>query len=128
MGETEKAAIWFKRTMELCTAIPDYHHLAKAVANLGKCYLRQGRLGDALLELERSHQLILEKRLVGFHCTHTIINLTEAYLALAERTADVERKEAIRKAQHACRLALKQSKVDRRVTSPLPDGGVRLNG
>jgi len=112
-GESEKAIMSMKRCMELCTAIPDYHTLAMAGASLGKCYLWQERLSEALLELERSHQLILEKRLVGFQCTHTLIHLTEAYLALAEQTVDGERKEALRKAQHACRLVLKQSKVDK---------------
>ena len=74
-GEIEEAIRLFHTTAELCLSIPDYQTLASIVANLGKSYMIQGNIHEALSQIQESQRIIKElligappKRVINFRC------------------------------------------------------------
>ncbi len=112
-GAFDEAVQHLREAVEFYGAVPDYPAVAEAMSDLGRCYLRQGRLSEALAALEDSNRLIAERGLRGVVCTRPRMGLAEAYLAVVEQAGGQERETALKRAHHACRLALKQSRIDR---------------
>ena len=123
-GSLEGAAEDLRRAIELFHAVPDYMHVAMAGGDLGQCYLRQGRLQQAVTMLEESCQLIAERGLHGLYLTPPLNGLAEAYVLAAEQAQETERPDWLKKARPACQAALKQGKANR---GGLPEA-MRLQG
>ena len=122
--DVEETINHLQRTVELFKVIPDYLHLSWALADLGQCYLHQGKLPQALEVLEEAHSFITKHGLRGYSVTEARNGLAGAYLAVAEQAPGTERAKWLKKAAHACRVALRQGKIDR---SGLPEA-TRLQG
>jgi tetratricopeptide (TPR) repeat protein len=114
IGPLDEAVGQLQEAIELLTAIPDYPCLAEARAYLGLCYLRQGKLDQALQMLEQSNRLVATREVRGFQATTPRAGLAEVYLAKAEATEGHTRAVALNSAARACRAALKQGKADSR--------------
>lgn len=48
-GPLDEAEIYLQRAIELAKAVPDYRSVAMACGDLGRCYLRQGKLQEGWL-------------------------------------------------------------------------------
>ena len=99
--------------LDVLKSVPDYQVVAYASGTLGRCYLRQGNIQQALTVLEEGCQLIEKHRLRGFSCVPVRLHLAQAYLLDAEQAQGLTRDKAMEKAREACRVALRQVKFDR---------------
>lgn len=97
---------------DLFRAVPDERWVAYAGGGLGLCYLRQGRLGDALDVLEGVHALIEAHGFKGFLGAVPRGALAEAYITMAEQAAGPERRRWLVKADRMVRTFLRQSRID----------------
>jgi len=61
MGCLDEAQAHLKQAVELLDAVPDYLVGIDGRGELGRCYLRQGQLSQALTVLEKCPALIREK-------------------------------------------------------------------
>lgn len=111
-GTPEEPVPCLQSALDLYKAVPDYPAVAEATSDLAACYLRQGRLREALALLEEANQLIQQRGLRGVVCTRPCNGLAEGYLRLAE-TEDRQRRAALRRAKRACRGAFRQCRIDR---------------
>jgi len=123
-GLLDDAVECLQHAIKLFRAVPDYMHVAMAGGDLGQCYLRQGRLQQAVTILEESCQLIAERGLRGLYLTPPLNGLAEAYLLAAEQAQGTEGADWLKKARTACQAALKQGKANR---GGLPEA-MRLQG
>lgn len=123
-GPLEEAETNLKKALELFQSIPDYPTIAETNGDLGQCYLRQGKLEEAIELLEHSNQMVEARRLRGHIVSSPRNGLAEAYLKAAERDQAIEKPKALRKAKSAVRIAVKQGKD---VRGGLPQA-VRLRG
>ncbi|MDA2910834.1 AAA family ATPase [Nitrospiraceae bacterium AH_259_D15_M11_P09] len=113
VGEIERAIRLHQQCIELSHTIPDYQHIAVNRANLGKCYLFQGKVHEALAEVEESHRIITEHGLIGVFFTDSILHAAEVTLVAAEQADGLQRANMLGQAKRACKAALKQSTIDR---------------
>jgi len=113
-GDLERSAAHLEKAIELLSRVPDYPNVAVTNGDLGMCYLRQGKLGEALAILESGRRLIADRALRGIVLTRIYGSLAEAHVVAFERARGVERVGGSARAKRACRAALKQSKVDRK--------------
>src|SRR5262249_25946573 len=112
MGAFDEALTHLHQAIELFATVPDYQMVACARSDVGQCYLRQGKLPEAVAVLEESNALLALRGFRGFLCTQARNGLAEAYLAMAEQAAGSARAGALQRAKRACRLALRQSQID----------------
>jgi tetratricopeptide (TPR) repeat protein len=112
-GALEEAVANMQQALDLLQSVPDYQVVVFASGILGRCYLRQGNLPQALAVLENGCRLILKHRLRGFSCGPVRVNLAQALLIKAEQAGEPVRGEAMEKAKEACQEALRQVKFDR---------------
>jgi class 3 adenylate cyclase/tetratricopeptide (TPR) repeat protein len=108
LGELDAAVEHGQEAIELLQSIPDYLSLVSALGDLGRCFLRQGRLEEAERSLEKAHRLVAERRLRAFLCSPAYIGQAEACLLAAE--ADPAQ---LKRARRDCRVALRQARLDR---------------
>ena len=112
-GSLDEALANMEQALKLLRSVPDYQVIVFASGILGRCYLRLGKVHQALTVLEESCQLISKQGLRGFSCVPVRIYLAQACLAAAEKAQGTARRSALRKAQKACQVALRQGKFDR---------------
>jgi len=110
-GPLGEAETHLQKGLELAKAVPDYRSMALAFGDLGQCYLRQGKLQQALAVLEESAQFIAERGVRGDMATPARFGLPEAYLAATEQIEGIERTKMLKKAKRACQAALKECKM-----------------
>jgi tetratricopeptide (TPR) repeat protein len=109
MGGFAEAIIDLKKVIELAEAVPDHRFRAMAGGDLGKCYLRQGDLGQALAILEENeHYRARYKMKRPFPILRN--GLVGAYLLAAEQSGKNERENWLKKAGRSCREALREGK------------------
>jgi len=123
LGQFEEAIAALQQAAELARTVPDYAFCISANADIGRCYLRQGRLTQALAALEVSRGYYA-KNLGGDSYASLRNGLAEAYLIATEQRDKTERADWLKKAGGACREALKQEKEFR---PGLPEA-MRLQG
>lgn len=111
-GAMDEAVPHLQKAIVLFKSIPDDRWWVIASSRLGQCYLRQGKLQDALTVLEDGYRLINQRGFGAFLGTAPRIGLAEAYLVAAEQAEERERVGYLRMARQICREALKQSKID----------------
>ena len=87
--------------------ITSYRFHVGIAAQLGKCYLRQGRLSEATTILEESTGVIESKGLRGMWSSDTFNAFAGLWLARAERWQGTERRKFLREARRWCRRALR---------------------
>ncbi len=104
-GLTERGIPLLSKAIECFREAPDYPSLACATSDLGMCYLRQGRIEEALATLEMSMQMIRGRHLRGFLSTQAFLGLAEGYLFRASLSEGIARVHTLRKAKAACRAA-----------------------
>ena len=93
---------------ETARRIASLRDQALGLGLLGKCYVRQGRLDEALAVLSEATRIIESNRLRGAPCAVPMSGLAEAWLCVAERhTENKSRRQALQHAQSACRRALR---------------------
>lgn len=112
-GSSEEAATDLQQAIELSTAIPDHANVVHASALLGRCYLRQGKLPEALTVLDGAARIIRERGLRGLTVVQAPLALAEASLMAADEAEGAERTEALGRAKRLGREALKQGRLMR---------------
>jgi len=112
-GELEEAVRGLQHAIALHNAMLDYQGMADVNGLLGQCYLRQGRILEAVKVLEESERVITSHGLGGHQITVPRNALTEAYLAAAEQAEGLERTTRLQKARRASRASLRQGKTFR---------------
>ncbi|MDI6754068.1 MAG: adenylate/guanylate cyclase domain-containing protein [Thermodesulfobacteriota bacterium] len=112
-GALDEAVAKMRQALDLLKSVPDYQVIVFASGILGRCYLRQGNIQQALAILEEGGQLIKNHRLRGFSCVPIWMSLAQTYLSAAEQVEEPGREAAMRKAKQACKIALNQEKFDR---------------
>jgi class 3 adenylate cyclase/tetratricopeptide (TPR) repeat protein len=112
-GRLDEAIAGLQQAVAVFGAMPDYHGVADAQGVLGQCYLRQNRIADAVKVLEESTNVIAVHALRGHQITVPRNALTEAYLGVAEHAQGVDREVALKKAQEASHVSLRQGKTFR---------------
>ena len=110
-GALEEAVAHLQKANELFKSVPDDLWVVFTTSNLAECYVRQGKLQEAIDLLEAGLQLSTARGFRGYHVSLPRLPLAEAYLAMAERAEDGETGGWLRKAKQACRVALKQGQV-----------------
>jgi class 3 adenylate cyclase/tetratricopeptide (TPR) repeat protein len=108
VGPLDEAIGALRTAAELYAAMPDYSGIADANGVLGRCYLRLGRVAQAVTVLEDSERVIAVHGLRGHQITVARNALTEAYLAVAEHADGAERGAYLSRAKRASRAALRQ--------------------
>ena len=110
LGQLEESKAILQTCIELADAIPDYSFRIGAGADLGRNLIRQGKLDQALVELDQTYKLCLEHP-EGFGMMQNLsIARAEAYLAMAEVSAGSERRSWLVKSKRLCDDALHLSK------------------
>jgi tetratricopeptide (TPR) repeat protein len=112
LGQLDDAIAALREAHALARLTTDLTWSISTSADLGRCYLRQGDLDEALAALDTS---------LGFYAPYlggdsyaSLRNgLAEAYLFAAEQRSGTEKVEWLKKANGACRDALKQAKAFR---------------
>jgi tetratricopeptide (TPR) repeat protein len=112
-GELEEAARGLQHAIALHNAMLDYQGMADVNGLLGQCYLRQGRVLEAMKVLEESEGIITSHGIGGHQVTVPRNALTESYLAAAEQAEGLERSVLLQKARRASRASLRQGKIFR---------------
>ncbi len=104
-GDFAEAIINLKKAIQLAEAVPDHRSRAMAGGDLGKCYLRQGDLGQALAILEENEHYRTKYKMKRYF--PALRNgLVGAYLLAAEQSDQNERENWLRKAGRSRREAL----------------------
>ncbi|MGZ3495635.1 MAG: tetratricopeptide repeat protein, partial [Thermodesulfobacteriota bacterium] len=109
MGCFNEADANLKRAIELSELIPDHFFRVHAGYGLGRSYLFQHDLGQALAVLVETERFRVEKN-VKWRFPFLFNGLVWAYLLAAEQSDQNERKNWLRKAGRSCREALGQGK------------------
>jgi class 3 adenylate cyclase/tetratricopeptide (TPR) repeat protein len=109
MGCFNEADANLKRAIELSGLIPDHFFRIHAGFGLGRSYLFQRDLGQALAVLVETERFRVEKN-VKWRFPFLFNGLAWAYLLAAEESDQNERKNWLRKAGRSCREALGQGK------------------
>jgi tetratricopeptide (TPR) repeat protein len=104
-GLHERGIPLLSKAIECFREAPDYPSLACATSDLGMCYLRQGKVGDALATLETSMDIIKSRHLRGFLSTQAFLGLAEGYLLKVTMADGTDRVQALGKAKAACQSA-----------------------
>ncbi len=112
VGEIELAITLLQQSIELTHTIPDYQTEAGGRAYLGRCYLLQGNLHQALAEIEEGRRIMAEHGLRGVFFTDIFLHAAEVTLVAAEQADGPPRVNWLRQAKRACQAALKQSTMD----------------
>jgi hypothetical protein len=127
LGRPDEAVAILGQASELAKTVPDYATQVEAGGELGRCYLCQGKLEEALSALQTSQQVCDEHR-AGWGTSTPLRNgLAEAYLVAAEQGTRLRPSAGgawLGRARRACREALKQGKAFR---PGLPEA-MRLRG
>lgn len=110
-GAFVEAEALLQKAIELHMTIPDYQGMVDAKRDLGRCYLSQGKLKQALIVLEKGEQVVAEQRLKGPPITRLRSVLAEAYLVASEKSEGLERIEMLKKTRYACQKAIKEAKI-----------------
>ena len=94
---------------ETALRIPSLKDQSFCSGLLGKCYIRQGRLDEALAVLSEATRIVERNRLLrGFASAVPMSGFAEAWLCIAERhTEEKSRRQALQHAQRAWRRALR---------------------
>lgn len=112
-GPFDEAIGYLQEAIEFFKAIPDYAGQTDASAELGLCYLRQGKLRHALIVLQGADQLVTTHGVKGHQVTLLYNALAEASLVAAERAEERDKVGSIREAKYRCHMASKRSKLFR---------------
>jgi class 3 adenylate cyclase/tetratricopeptide (TPR) repeat protein len=124
IGRLQEASANLEKAVKLAEAIPDHAIRVTAGGDLGRCYLHQGRLGEALDVLEVTHQYYIEHKTGWETITPFRNGLAEAHLLTAEQSHKTEKTGWMKKARRSCQDALKRGKAFR---PGLPEA-MRLQG
>lgn len=109
LGQLEEAKAIVQACIELADSIPDYSFRIGAGSDMGRILVRQGKLDEALIELDQTYKLCLEHP-EGFGMMENLsIALAEAYLAMAEGSTGSERRSWLVKSKRLCDDALRLS-------------------
>jgi class 3 adenylate cyclase/tetratricopeptide (TPR) repeat protein len=112
-GSVEEATAHLEQAAELLEAVPDYLRLGFARAELGLCYLRDGKMRQAVALLEATNRQLAEHGVSGHFCSAARNGLAEAYLLSAEQALGSEKSALLKKARGACEVARGEAQRDR---------------
>jgi tetratricopeptide (TPR) repeat protein len=112
-GRLDRAANAFREAIELFRSIPAYPSTAEAIGDLAECYLFMGNWEQAIDILEDCRNLIALHGLRGHQITSPRNALAEAYCNAADHTKGSLRDTALKRAQGACDVAVKQGRIFR---------------
>lgn len=107
LGQFESAIASLEKAREMAHAIPDYRAYTISTAELGRCYLRTGKLNLALTVLEEGQRIKLAHGVRGTAVARLVNALAEAYLWQAEAAPNDDALKA--KALQACQAAIKHN-------------------
>jgi tetratricopeptide (TPR) repeat protein len=111
LGRFSEAIPALREAVELAKAIPDHLYHVAAGGVLGRCYLRQGKMEQALSTLQEIEQIYVQHSAGWGLAADLCSGLAEAYLLLAEQSDRAGRDEWLKRASHACRANLKQGRA-----------------
>lgn len=110
MGSLNEAAMYLQKAIDLLWDIPDYLVAGLAKKDLGRCYLRQGKVKEGTSLIEESCDLI-NKYSIRSHFDANFYNaLAEAYLRQAEEMGNNENTSTLKSAKSTLKRSLKYSK------------------
>lgn len=99
-----------RQAMKLADEIQDHIYQVIAHAEVGLCSLWSKEIDTARSELKKSHQLVIEHRVLEpFSLVNLSVNQAEAALWVAEHSDTGARPSLMDQARAACRAALKDS-------------------
>jgi len=110
-GELNEAVTLCEEALDAFRSIPAPLGVSDSLADMGFCYLRQGKLNQAIEAMEESSRLVAETGLDGYNATQIRGYLAECYLRVAEESSEEARSGSLKKAKGACRAALRNSKA-----------------
>ncbi len=112
LGKIDEAIASLQAGMEIARSIPDYLTYVDSGGELGHCYLRQGELAQAFTIFEECRRRSVEQNLMKSPViTRSRNGLAEAYLLAAEQSDKNDNGDWLKKAERACRDALKQGQA-----------------
>ncbi|MGB8645214.1 MAG: adenylate/guanylate cyclase domain-containing protein [Anaerolineae bacterium] len=112
-GPLDEAVATAQEAIDVYRSVPSDNPAEDTTGELGLGYIRQGRLDEAVAILEKSNHLLEERGVRGMPLTQPRDALAAVYLAKAEQASGAEKQAWLNKARRACRVAVKQGKVDR---------------
>jgi tetratricopeptide (TPR) repeat protein len=111
MGAIEEGLAEIEKAIELFDKISDPTGREFARSDYGRARRLRQELPEALAALETSERYFARRGFRDPLRTQPVLNLAEACVLAAELAEGVERAAALRRAQQACREALKQSRI-----------------
>jgi len=112
-GDLGQAIANLNEAIKLAEAIPDYRWSGVSGGFLGRCYIHQGSLDQALSVLLKTESIIVRHNLKGMVSVSLRNNLATLYLLFAEKNMGSKKAKWMGRARIACKKALKQGKVYR---------------
>ncbi|MEJ8816204.1 adenylate/guanylate cyclase domain-containing protein [Variovorax ureilyticus] len=110
IGPLSDAMTCLAKARELCISISSFRQQAEAAGLMGSCLLREGRLDEAEVMILEAVGLIKSRRLRGQGSCDPLNAWAELRILQAERaTTALIRRNAIRDAERACKMALRFS-------------------
>jgi tetratricopeptide (TPR) repeat protein len=104
LGALDDTIAHLQYAVELIQSVLEPYTLAEANSLLARCYVRQGRLTEAIAIAEaRARHTDAPRQKSGHKC------LAEVYLAIAEQASGTVRDRVMKSARRACQEALKSS-------------------
>lgn len=111
-GKFDAAVASLQQGVVLLKGVPDHQGTVCSSGNLARCYLRQGKVSEAMAVLGDSRQLVAKHGLRSFLCVPTWASLAQTHLMLVEQAEEEARAAALRDAKRSCQMALAQGKLD----------------
>ncbi len=113
LGRLEEALFHLKQAIEITEAAGNIYFRLLVGNDLGQCYLRQGQWQAALDTLETNRQFIVKHNFSRDPGSNAMLRngFAWAYLLAAEKSDPVARAAWLKKAERACRAALKWGKA-----------------
>lgn len=110
-GMPGEARAHLERAFSLATQVPDYYSGVVVCGELARCMARQDDFTQAHQVLENGAQLRAKFKAGGDTYTRLVHGQAETYLLQAEQASPAEKEEWLRKANRACRAAIKEIKA-----------------
>jgi len=110
LGLLDGAAICLQKAIDLLWDIPDYLVVGLAKKDLGRCYLRRGKIDAGTALIEEGCQILTEYCVNNYFDADFYNSLAEARLRKAEAAGTAGNADALKTAKSALKLSQKYSK------------------
>ncbi|HET6947108.1 MAG TPA: AAA family ATPase [bacterium] len=112
LGRLDEAAAHLQRAVKLFRDADDDLWQTISGCDLARLYLQLGRIEEAEQLTREGEALTAKRGYLGYDRTHSRMASAEVWLAAAERAGQAGGMQALRTAEQACRLAVRQAEAD----------------